>query len=41
MEIGIYTFADVGIGGSGVSPVQRIPDLIEEIARHHRGGPAP
>lgn len=32
MEIGIYTFADVGIGGIGVSPVQRIPELIEEIA---------
>ena len=32
MEIGIYTFADTGFGGTGVSPAQRIPEIIEEIA---------
>ncbi|WP_155054314.1 LLM class flavin-dependent oxidoreductase [Streptomyces blattellae] len=50
MEIGAFTFVDVGIGG-GVSPAQRIPELLEEIAladevgldvfglgEHHRPG---
>lgn len=32
MEIGIYTFADVGVGGKGVTPAQRIPELLDEIA---------
>ncbi|KPH62106.1 LLM class flavin-dependent oxidoreductase [Novosphingobium sp. ST904] len=32
MEIGLYTFADIGIGGKGVSAAQRIPEIIEEAA---------
>jgi probable LLM family oxidoreductase len=32
MELGIYTFADSGPEVGGVSPQQRIPELIEEIA---------
>lgn len=32
MKIGVYTFADVGIGTGGLGPAQRIPELIEEIA---------
>jgi len=31
MEIGAFTFADVAVG-AGVGPVQRIPELLEEIA---------
>lgn len=31
MEIGIYTFADVGFGEPGVSAAQRIPEIIEEV----------
>lgn len=30
MEIGIYTFADVGFGEPGVNAAQRIPEIIEE-----------
>lgn len=31
MELGVYTFADVGIGKGCVSAEQRIPELLEEI----------
>ncbi len=31
MEIGIYTFADVGFGDPAVGAAQRIPEIIEEI----------
>ncbi|WP_322981448.1 LLM class flavin-dependent oxidoreductase [Pseudomonas sp. C11] len=31
MEIGIYTFADVGFGEPGVGAAQRIPEIIEEV----------
>jgi alkanesulfonate monooxygenase SsuD/methylene tetrahydromethanopterin reductase-like flavin-dependent oxidoreductase (luciferase family) len=32
MELGVFTFADVAIGGGGTPPSRRIPVLIEEIA---------
>src|ERR1700730_9628352 len=32
MEIGVYTFADVGIGTGDVGPAQRTAELIEELA---------
>lgn len=32
MEIGIYTFADVGVGRNGIAAEQRIPELLDEIA---------
>lgn len=38
MEIGIYTFADVGVGANGVSPAQRIPELLDEIALADQAG---
>lgn len=31
MEIGIYTFADVGFGDPAVGAAQRIPEIIEEV----------
>ena len=31
MEIGIYTFADVGFGEPAVGATQRIPEIIEEV----------
>ncbi len=31
MEIGAFTFADVGFDGHGVTPAQRLPELVEEI----------
>lgn len=30
MEIGIFTFADIGFGAANVDPAQRIPEIIEE-----------
>lgn len=32
MEIGIYTFADVGFGDPAVGATQRIPELLDEVA---------
>lgn len=32
VEIGVYTFADVGPGPGGVGPAQRVREVVEEIA---------
>jgi probable LLM family oxidoreductase len=32
MDIGVFTFADVGLEPGGVGPAQRLPELVEEIA---------
>ncbi|MEJ3655377.1 Atu2307/SP_0267 family LLM class monooxygenase [Actinomycetes bacterium KLBMP 9759] len=32
MELGVYTFADVSLDGTGVGPAQRVREVVEEIA---------
>ncbi len=32
MEIGVFTFADIGLGAHDVGPAERLPELVEEIA---------
>ncbi|WP_232668601.1 Atu2307/SP_0267 family LLM class monooxygenase [Pseudonocardia sp. TRM90224] len=32
VELGVYTFADVSLDGTGVGPAQRVREVVEEIA---------